>query len=96
MSVKLLTEHNLEFLSLKGGYTRLSEFTLVKKATLLEIMCLGSIILNLFYRCNSFSLDSGTGVRQLHVAPSEGNRPDWLVNLWFAVRKNLLLLDTEL
>ena len=30
MSVKLLTEHHLEFLSLKGGYTGLSESTLVK------------------------------------------------------------------
>ena len=30
MSVKLLTEHHLEFLSLKGGYTGSSEFTLVK------------------------------------------------------------------
>ena len=30
MSVKLLTEHDLEFLSLKGGYTGSSEFTLVK------------------------------------------------------------------
>ena len=30
MRVKLLTEHNLRFLSLKGGYTGLSESTLVK------------------------------------------------------------------
>ena len=30
MSVKLLTEHHLGFLSLKGGYTGLSESTLVK------------------------------------------------------------------
>ena len=30
MSVKLLTEHNLEFLSLEGGCTGLSESTLVK------------------------------------------------------------------
>ena len=30
MIVKLLTEHNLEFLSLKGGCRGLSEFTLVK------------------------------------------------------------------
>ena len=30
MSVKLLTEHNLEFLSLKGGYTGLSAYQLVK------------------------------------------------------------------
>ena len=30
MTVKLLTEHHFEFLSLKGGYTGLSESTLVK------------------------------------------------------------------
>ena len=30
MSVKLLTKHHLEFLSLKGGCTGTSEFTLVK------------------------------------------------------------------
>ena len=30
MSVKLLTEHHLKFLSLKGGCTDLSESTLVK------------------------------------------------------------------
>ena len=30
MDVKLLTEHNLEFLSLKGGFTGSSESTLVK------------------------------------------------------------------
>ena len=30
MSVKLLIEHHLKFLSLKGGYAGLSESTLVK------------------------------------------------------------------
>ena len=30
MSVKLLTEHRLEFLNLKGGYKGSSESTLVK------------------------------------------------------------------
>ena len=30
MGVELLTEHHLEFLSLKGGYPGLSESTLVK------------------------------------------------------------------
>ena len=30
MSVKLLTEHSLEFLSLTGGFTGSSESTLVK------------------------------------------------------------------
>ena len=38
-SVKLLTEHHLEFRSLKGGCTGSSELTLVKNATLREITC---------------------------------------------------------
>ena len=37
MIVELLTEHNLEFLSLKGGCTGSSESTLVKIPHLLEI-----------------------------------------------------------
>ena len=41
MSIKLLTEHHLEFLSLKGGCTGSSESTLV---TLLEISCHGSYV----------------------------------------------------
>ena len=41
MSVRLLTEHHLEFLSLKGGCRDLRS-TLVKNATLLEITCHGS------------------------------------------------------
>ena len=39
MTVKLLSEHHLEFLSLKGGCTGSSEYTLVK---LLEISRRGS------------------------------------------------------
>ena len=42
MIVKLLTEHHLEFLSLKGGCRGSSESTLVKMS-LLEISCHGSI-----------------------------------------------------
>ena len=42
MIVKLLTEHHLEFLSLKGGCRGLSEST-PQNATLLEIPCHGSI-----------------------------------------------------
>ena len=38
MSVKLLTEHHLEFLSLKGGCTGSSE------SILLEITCHGSFV----------------------------------------------------
>ena len=36
MSVKLLTEHQLEFLSLKGGCTGLSEYT-CQNTTMLEM-----------------------------------------------------------
>ena len=44
MSVKLLTEHHLEFLSLKGGCIGSSKSTLVKiiNANLLEITCRSS------------------------------------------------------
>ena len=45
MSVKLLTEHHLEILSLKGGCRGSSESTHVcQNATLLEITCHGSYL----------------------------------------------------
>ena len=37
MNVKLLTEHHLEFLSLKGGYTGSSESTPVKMPHCLKL-----------------------------------------------------------
>ena len=46
MALKLLTEHHLEFLSLNGGCTGLSESTYVKNTTFLEIMCHGSFHLS--------------------------------------------------
>ena len=48
MNVKLLTEHHLEFLSVKGGCTGLYEFTLVK--------C--HIVGNLMPRLTDFDLTS--------------------------------------
>ena len=42
MIVKLLTEHHLKFLSLKGSCRGSSESTLVKNVKLLEISCGGS------------------------------------------------------
>ena len=45
MNVKLLIEHHLEFLSLKGGCTGLFESTR-ENATLMEILCQGSYGLN--------------------------------------------------
>ena len=46
MIVKLLTEHQLEFLSLKGGCRGSPESTHVKNVKLLEISCGGSFHLN--------------------------------------------------
>ena len=43
MTVKLLTEHHLKFLSLRVGRTDLAEST-CQNATLLEITCCGSIM----------------------------------------------------
>ena len=43
MSVKLLTEHRFDFVSLKGGCTESSESYTRQNATLLEIKFLGSI-----------------------------------------------------
>ena len=42
MSVKLLTKHHFEFLSIKGGCTVVSELYAGQNATLLEITCHGS------------------------------------------------------
>ena len=44
MTVKLLTEQNLESLSLTGGCTGSSKSTQCQNATLMEITCRGSII----------------------------------------------------
>ena len=47
---KLLTEHNLEFLSVKGGCRGSSESTLVKISTCLEITCHGSYVKDTYLR----------------------------------------------
>ena len=62
MTVKLLTEHHLEFLSLKEGCTCSSESTQCQTATLLEIKCRGSNIKacrNLF-SCLPTTINLGT------------------------------------
>ena len=45
MTVKLMTEHNLELLSLKEGCTGSSESTLVKMPHCWKITCHGSYII---------------------------------------------------
>ena len=47
MTVKLLPKHDMEFLSLKGGYTGLSESTLIKMSH-----CLKSHVGAHMYCCN--------------------------------------------
>ena len=46
MIVKLLIEHHLEFLSLKGGRRGLSESTLVKKSNCWKSHAMAQMILN--------------------------------------------------
>ena len=73
MSVKLLTEHPLEFLSLIGGCTSSSESTLVKmphcwKSHVAAQLCLQ--IYPSFYTCAPFllSIDSSVGRASAFVA----------------------------
>ena len=52
MSVKLLTEQHLEFLSLKGDWTGLSEYTLFKMLHCWK-SCRGSFVMNSRKRVSS-------------------------------------------
>ena len=46
INIKLLAEHHLEFLSLKGGCSEEARLSLhMSNATLLEISCTGSVII---------------------------------------------------
>ena len=51
MSVKLLTEHHLEFLSLKEGCTGLSESTLVKMPYCWKSHAVAHISVSVITRC---------------------------------------------
>ena len=55
LNIKLLTEHHLEFLSLKRGFTVSSVYT-CQNATLFEITCHISIIEFLSLKCSLFML----------------------------------------
>ena len=53
MIIKLLTEHHLEFLSLKGGRRGLSESTLVKMSNCRKSHALAQLIIdNINWLCN--------------------------------------------
>ena len=61
MTVKLLTEHHLEFLSLKGGCTGSSESTLVKMSN----CCTCSLLLEhiwTFFSVKDFSATAGVRI----------------------------------
>ena len=60
MSVKLLTEHHLQFLSLKGGFTCRSESTIVKMPHCWKHMS------RLIYR----------GIETSHIGPNLENKVD--------------------
>ena len=67
MAVKLLTEHNLEFLSSKGGCTGSSESTLVKmphclKSHVVAHLCICDKYRNIGHWCIFFSIAIGAFV----------------------------------
>ena len=69
MIVKLLTEHHLEFLSLKGGCRGSSESTLVKmsncwKSYVTAHLC-NIMVTTIFFRCTSCKRKSdGIGIQK--------------------------------
>ena len=62
MIVKLLTEHHLEFLSLKGGCR--GQLDTCQNATLLEISCTGSINFSFVQINTSFAISEARGYHQ--------------------------------
>ena len=62
MTLKLLTEQHLEFLSLKGGCTGSSVYS-CQNATLLEITCHGSIL----FSCKIFSITIFTRIWKIKL-----------------------------
>ena len=56
MTVKLLTEHYLEILALKGGYTGMSESTLVKMPHCWK-SCVCDRILTILSKCMTAEVD---------------------------------------
>ena len=56
MIVKLLTEHHLEFLSLKGGCTGSPECTLVKMPHCLKSHIMAYCLIPLYYSCGTVCL----------------------------------------
>ena len=69
MIVKLLTEHHLEFLSLKGGCRGSSESTLVK---LLEISCRGSNVFKLLCLLQVLKSSLGMVAPDVEIADGKG------------------------
>ena len=71
MTVKLLTEHRLEFLSLKGGYTGSSESTLVKIQHCLKSHVAAEIWMSIQAQTKMYTSSSagyvGFGVYQRHM-----------------------------
>ena len=92
MSVKLLTEHHLEFLSLKGGCRlslRLIRVTTCQNVKLLEISCRGSygtrvsmtrICYNHILHTSSQTADKLTDCRQTHRLQTNSQTADKLTD----------------
>ena len=71
MNIKLLTEHHLEFLSLKGGCTGLSEYTLVKMLHCWKSHVMAQILASSkFSRGSLISVDGQVDMRTLEGSHS--------------------------
>ena len=80
-TVQLLTEHNLERLSLTGGCTGLSESKLVKLPWLLEITCLNSYI---FQAAESLLVSLGALAEPTFHRSSNKSRKGQFVNPFYS------------
>ena len=73
MNIKLLTEHHLEFLSLKGGCTGLSEYTLVKMLHCWKSHVMAQILASSkFSRGSLIPVDVQAGIHTIEGSHSYG------------------------
>ena len=77
MIVKLMTEHNLEFLSLKEGCRGSSESTLVKMSNVENLMPRLNLILHVVENCSLFI--SGSHQRRMPRFKSASKAPSFLL-----------------
>ena len=96
MIVKLLTEHHLEFLSLKGGCTGSSESTFVKMSNCWKSHAAAHILISLCYFSGRRTVDLNRHVVFSHASISNGTPfQKWWPFFWRKTRKSVFLFITS-